>query len=111
MYYYLSTFSLTVGPRYRWLSQTFRYVLLGTVVRISSLDIGERYPILHVERLETKYGTSVRLTIRESTDNIIKVFLSRRYSMVFSEDDITAIIDKTLLYHLTYKGKCFKSNS
>ena len=74
---------------------------VGTAVRIFGLDIDKRYPVLHVERLETKYGTSVLLTIRESTDNVIKVFLPHRYSIVFSDDDITTINDMTVQYHLT----------
>ena len=51
----------------------FRDALLGTAVRISSIDIDKRYPVLHAERLETKYGTSVILTIRESSGNVISV--------------------------------------
>ena len=51
----------------------FRDALLGTAVRISSLDIDKRYPVLHAERLETNYGTSVILTIRESSGNVISV--------------------------------------
>ena len=100
-----------MGLRYRWPSQKFRDAVLETAVRISSLYIDKRYPVLQAERIETKYGTSVLVTISESTDNVIKVFLQRRYRMAFTEDYVTAINDKTVLYHLTYKGKCFKSNS
>ena len=84
---------------------------MGTVGRISRLDIDKSYPVLHAERLETKYGTAVLLTISESADNVIKVFLQLRYSIVFSYDDITTINDMTVQYHLTYKGKRFKPNS
>ena len=54
-----------------------RDAVLVTAVRISSLDIEKLYRVLHAKRLETKYGTSV-LTIRESSDNVTKVFLSLR---------------------------------
>ena len=59
------------------LSQMLRDAVLVTAVRISSLDIEKLYRVLHAKRLETKYGTSV-LTIRESYDNVTKVFLSLR---------------------------------
>ena len=88
------------------LSQKFQDAVLRTAVLISILDIDKRYHVLHNKRHE-KYGTSVLLTTRESIDNFIKVFLPRIYRMVLSEDDITAIIDMTVLYHVTYKGKCF----
>ncbi len=75
----VSTFSLTVGSSLQMaLSQKFRDAVLGMAVRISNLDIDKSYPVLHAERLETKYGTFVLLTLREISDNVIKVFLLRR---------------------------------
>jgi hypothetical protein len=84
---------------------------LGYGRRISSLDVDKPYPVHHAERFDAKYWTSVLLTIRESSDNVIEVSLPCRYSVVFSEDGITAINDKTVQYQLTYKGKCIKSDS
>jgi hypothetical protein len=63
---------------------------------MSILNIEKSYPFLYAEHLETKYGTSVLLTIRESTDNVIKVFLRRRYSVVFTEDYLIDINEKTV---------------
>jgi hypothetical protein len=85
--------------------------VLGTAVRTSSLYINKRHPVLHAKRLETKYRTSDILTIQESTDNVIKVFLPRRYSVVFMDHNIRTINYRTVQYNLTYKGKCFKSQS
>jgi hypothetical protein len=71
--------SLTVGSSLQMaLSQKIRDSVLGTAVRISSLNIDTRYPVLHAGKLDMIYGTSVLLTIRESIDNVIKVFLLRR---------------------------------
>lgn len=84
--------------------------MLSTAVRISILDIDNRYPVVRAEKLDTKYETSYR-TIRESADNGVKNLFPRRYSVFFSEDDMTAINDKNVLYRLTYNGKYFRSNS
>ena len=80
-------------------------------VSLSSLYIDMRYPVLEAERVEKKYWQSIRLTIREGEDNSIKVFLSRRYSDVFTDDDVVAIKGKNVQYYLTYKGKSSTSNS
>jgi hypothetical protein len=93
------------------LSHNFRDALFGTAVRISSLAIDKSYPVLHTERLETKYGTSVLLTLLGSDDNVTKVFSPKRYSVVFADDCTTTVNDMTVQYHMTLKGKCFKSNS
>jgi hypothetical protein len=85
--------------------------VLGSAVGISSLDIDKRYPVIHADRLETKYVTSVLLTICDSTNNVIEVFLPHRYRVVFTDNDITSINGITVQYHMTYKGRCFKSNS
>jgi hypothetical protein len=67
------------------LTQKFRDAVSVAAVNVSSLYMDARYPVLHAERVETKYGPSIRLTIREGEDNIIKVFLPRRYSEVFTD--------------------------
>ena len=86
------------------LSQKFRDAVLGTAVRISNLDLDTCYPVLHAEPAETKYGLSILLTIRESEDTVVKVFLPLRYSVVFTEEDLADINGQTLQYYLTYKG-------
>ena len=89
VYYYTYVHSVTMGYLLQiTVSQKFPDAVLGSTVRISSLDLETRYPVLHAERLETKYGTSFFLTISESTNNVIKIFLPRRYIVVFTDEDI-----------------------
>ena len=46
---------------------------VGSAVNFTALYMGTRYPVLHCERVDTKYGESVRLTLREDAeDNIIR---------------------------------------
>ena len=61
-----------------------------------------RYPEVHAELVEKKYGLSILLTIHESEDNV-KVFLSRRYSVVLMEEDLADINGQTLQCYLTRK--------
>jgi hypothetical protein len=70
------------------LTQRFRDVVLDSAVRISDLIVDKVYPVLHAESVETKYGLSILLTICESDDHCVKVFLPRRYNLCFSEGDI-----------------------
>ena len=62
--------------------------------------------MLQCERVDTKYGASVRLTLREDAkDNVIRVFLPRHYGAAITDEDMTAINDSKIEYYLTYKGK------
>ena len=105
----MSTLSVTVVSSLPMAqSLKFRDAVSGAVVRISSLDIDKRSPVLYAERLETIHGTAVLLTTRKSSDNVIKVFLQRRYSVIFTDDDITIIHGMTVQYHLTYLSEVFQ---
>ncbi len=77
----------------------------GDAVNITVLRIGTRYPVMHCDRVGTKYGDAVRLTLREEdNNNIVRVFLPRHYGSAFSEDDVAAINNQRHKYYLTYKG-------
>lgn len=66
------------------LSQKFKSNVSGGAINISSLCIGTRYPVLHCDRIGTKYGDAVRLTIcEEDEDNIVCVLLLRHYGSNF----------------------------
>ena len=70
-----------------------------------------RYPVLHCDRIGTKYGEAVCLTLREEAeDNVIRVFLPRHYGMTFTEEDVAAINSRQIQYYLTYKGNSAASD-
>ena len=49
-------------------------------------------PLYHCDRIGTKYGDAVRLTLREEVnDNMVRVLLPRHYGSAISEADMTAI--------------------
>ena len=63
------------------------------------------YPVLHCERISTKYGEAVCLILREDAeDNIIRVFLPRHYGAAIIDEDMAAINNRQIQYYLTYKG-------
>ena len=84
-------------------------------VTIPSLEIGRRYEILSAERVTTRYGPSVLLTINlgtsSSSSENVRVFLPTRYSNVITDDDMEAINMKHVHSHLVYKGMCTNTHS
>ena len=83
----------------------------GAAVNVTALYTGTRYPVLHCERVESNYGEAVCLTLREEgDDNIIRLFLPRRYGATITDEDVAAINHHTSQYYLSYKGKSATSN-
>jgi hypothetical protein len=80
-------------------------------VKIPSLEIGRRYEIMLAERVTTRYGPSVLLTITLGTSDSVRVFLPTRYTNVITDDDITAINTRQVLLYLVYKGACKNTHS
>jgi hypothetical protein len=80
-------------------------------VQIGSSDVERKYPILHVEKIVTKYRPMVLLQLRDSPNAIFQIFLPKPYSSVFTDDDLGEINSQSLSLYLLYKGKYVKSNS
>lgn len=87
------------------LSEKFQMVVTGNVVRIRTIEQDKRYAVAFAQKLHTQYGLSVLLTIRVDSLTNVKVFLPRRYSDVFRDEDIEGINNKTITAHLIYKGR------
>jgi hypothetical protein len=80
--------------------------------KITSLKIGTPYPIERAERVQTKYGEAILITLRaESQHTFVKVFLPRRYWSICNDDDLRSINDKTISLSLKYLGINTASNS
>ena len=93
------------------LTQNFKDAVSGAAVNAAVLYTDTRYPVLHCDRVDTKYGLSVRLTLREDAeDNVIRVFPPRHYGAAITDEDMAAINNFTIQYYLTYKGKIAISN-
>jgi hypothetical protein len=77
-----------------------------TIVRVSELQLDAPYPIVYAHTVETKYGPTVILTLQDSIVGMIKVFLPRRYGIMFIQDDMAATNEKRVTLALKYLGTC-----
>jgi hypothetical protein len=93
------------------LKKRFQAATSCSSVKIGDLEVERKYPIIRAERVETKFGQSVLLTILDSPMKSIKVFLPKSYSAVMTDVDIDDINSKRVSLHLIYKGTCVKTKS
>ena len=81
-------------------------------IKIGALKQNTPYPIERAERVQTKYGETVLMTLRaESPQTFLKVFLPRRYGVLFSDEELQRINERTLPLSLKYLGTLASTNS
>ena len=81
------------------------------ITRISELEVNIKYPIERADRITTRYGETVLLSIRDTAaDRLHKMFLPQRYGAAFKDEDIRSINEGTVELWLVSKGKCPKTN-
>ena len=73
------------------LCKRFTEASSGRPVNISSLEKENSYSLEGAERLQNKYGISILLTIKASSEYLVRVFLPRLFINVFSDTDIDMI--------------------
>ena len=56
------------------------------------------YPIESAEKFQTTFGEAMLLTLQESPQTSVKVFLPRRYGALFTDNDLHSINEKSLFY-------------
>ena len=66
-----------------------------TSVNISSLILNRPYPIVRAKRI-TKFGSTVLLSIRDSDEQLVQIFLPKRYASVVSDEDIAKINSRSI---------------
>ena len=67
-------------------------------VSLGSLEPESLYPIVHIERINTRYGQSFLVAILDSTTSYVKVFVPRRNGVVVSDEDLEAINSQRVAY-------------
>ena len=70
-----------------------------------------KYPIVRARRVNTRFGETVLLTIGNSPEQLVKVYLPNRYSVLFTDDDMECTNSKCVQLHLVYKGTCQNTKS
>jgi hypothetical protein len=94
------------------LATKFKMVASCQQTKITSLKIDMPYPIERAERVVTKYGEAILMTLQaESPQTFVKVFLPRRYGSVFSDGNLCSINEEVITLSLKYLGNNTTSNS
>jgi hypothetical protein len=92
------------------LAKKFMEASTCLTVKIGSLDTERPYNITHAQRVGTRFGPTILLSIRDSEFTLRKVFLPRRYSEVVSDEDIDRINSHKARLHLIYREVCAQTN-
>jgi hypothetical protein len=93
------------------LATKFKMTSSRQTVRIPSPKMDSPYPIEWAEKIHTRYGETVLLTLKEYPQAFVKVFLPKRYEEHFTEDDIKSVSERTVILALRYRGTCYTSKS
>ena len=84
------------------------------IVHLSDLDVNKKYPIARVDRMTTKFGETILVSIRDpdrADQPIYKVFLPQRYAATFTDEDVQALSGGERVCYLLYNGRCPKTNA
>ena len=79
-------------------------------VNISTLILNRPYPIVRARRI-TRFGSTVLLSIRDTDEQLVQIFLPRRYASVVSDEDMAKINSRSIYLNLVYEGMCEKTKS
>jgi hypothetical protein len=83
------------------LVEKFEGVTWVKTVSVNDFERNRKYPIL---RFTINIGPALVLTIRDSLDDLARVFLLKRYIDVVIDDDIVQINTNVVSLNLVYRG-------
>jgi len=93
------------------LAKRFQEAHATASVNISSLILNKSYPFVHAKRINTKYGPTVLLSIRDFDDKFVDIFLPKRYANIMNNENLENINSRSVHLNLVYKGLCEFSSS
>ena len=70
------------------LAKRFEVAASSTSINISSLVINRLYPIIRAKRINTKIGPTDLLSMRESDENLVEIFLTKPYANIVSDENM-----------------------
>jgi hypothetical protein len=85
------------------IQQKFKATTSSRTVPVNTLTIGVSYD---TETVTTKFGPTVVLTLLSNVPATTKVFLPKRYSSLFTDDEIRDIQKGNEQLSLIYLGTC-----
>jgi len=93
------------------LNKKFQEAASSQAIKINTMEVDTKYPIVNADRVTTKFGKTVLMSIKESPCKIVKVYLPKRYSSITSNENIGSINLMKVSLNLIYKGMCETSKS
>jgi len=93
------------------LAKRFEESTTTASVNISSLILNRPYPTVHAKWINTKYGPTVLLSIRDVDEKFVDIFLPKRYANIVTDEDLENINSRSVYLNLVYKGLCESSSS
>jgi len=78
---------------------------------ISNLILNRPYPIVRAKRITTKFVSTILLCIRDTDEQLVQIFLPKRYASVVSDEDIAKINSRYIYLNLVCKGMFERTKS
>jgi hypothetical protein len=88
------------------LASKFHEEATCNLIPVDNLQVEVKNLIFRAERVNTRYGPSIVLTLRAPESRRYKVYLPRRYCALVTDDVITAINQNHAVLYLVYMGTC-----
>ena len=92
------------------LDRKFEIAMSCRSISLGSLVLERAYPIVHAQRINTRYGLIVLVAIVDTPTSSVKIYLPRRYGNVVSDENLEAINSESVAILLIYKWTCPRSN-
>jgi hypothetical protein len=93
------------------LQERFEAVTANKIMCVNTLTINIPYHIMYAEKIGTRFGPTVVLTLVTNAPESTKVFLPRRYGTLFSFNEILSIQQGRVHLSLKYLGLCPKTKT
>jgi hypothetical protein len=78
---------------------------------VGSLQTDRRYFIIRAERFGTRYGASVVLSLLDTPNRTLRVFVPKNFYLSFNHEDIDQINSSSVKLSLIYKGTCVNTKT
>jgi len=101
-FFFLQTKTTQLAKRFEEATAT----TANTSISINSLIMNRPYPIVHPKRVNTMYGPTVLLSLRDSDKKFVQVFLPKRHANIVTDEDMEKINSRSMYPNLVYKGIC-----
>jgi hypothetical protein len=93
------------------LSRKFEETSSCTTMSVVQLETDRTYPITFMERIGTRYGPSILMSLRDSPTRIVKIFLPRRYCSLVSDTEFDEVNSVKVSLSLVYQGQCTETKA